>query len=115
MSEERLNVLEQKLAHDVARIEAKVDGIAETMQALVRVEERQARSAERLAELASAMKGHDDRLRAVELSIPNELDKRIGLIEKVLPQLVESRNWMMAGIIACVGLLGTSLAHQVLR
>ena len=58
---------------------------------------------------------HASRLAAIERSIPNELDKRLGTIEQVMPGLKETRGYVMGGIVAGVGMICIAVVALVLR
>lgn len=96
MSEQRINILEQT----VVRIDGKLDGIAETLQSLARIEERQMSTTERLRNGAETMQDHEERLRAIEVRMPG---------------LVESRKWVVMGVLSGVGMIGAALLHMVLK
>lgn len=118
MSDERLGILEQRVEHVagvVNQMDRKVDSIAETVQVLARIEERQMAAAEKLAEGAQLMREHEDRLREVELAVPEGLHKRLGDIEQAMPQLKEVRRWIITGVLGVLGLVGLAVAHQVIK
>lgn len=111
MSEQRLNTLEQT----VIRMDGKLDGIAATLQSLARIEEKQMATTERLREGAETMQDHENRLRAVEMAVPEKLNKRLSDIEVQMPGLVESRKWVIIGVLAGIGMIGSSVIHMALK
>ncbi len=118
MSDDRLVILEQRLDHlggTVLRVDDKLDSIAATLQSLVRIEERQVATNEKLSEGAKVMRDHDDRLRKIEIEVPENLDKRLVSIETKIPSLVESRKWVVMGILAGIGMIGTAVIHMVIK
>jgi hypothetical protein len=95
MSELRIEHLEKA----VEKIDHKIDGITDALQSLVRIEERQISTAERLNTGAGKMSDHEARIRA---------------IEKEMPGLIEQRKWVVGGVLAGIGLIGMALLKLVL-
>lgn len=104
-----------RLATDMSDLAAAQARMAETVTALVRIEERQILSSVRLAELANAGTSIELRVRALEMAVPDDLDKRMAAIETKLPSLIESRMWLIAGFAGMIALLGTALIKGVFR
>lgn len=118
MSEQRIHALEQQVNHfgaSATRIERKLDSIDETLKSLVRIEERQIATNARLVNVEEFQKEQADRLQAIEVALPENLDKRLVTIETKMPGLLESRRWIVGGVLASVGMLGVALAHTVLK
>jgi len=99
----------------VLRVDEKLDTITETLQSLVRIEERQIQTGSRLSDVAITLKDYDDRLRVLEKAVPENLDKRLVSIETKMPGLSESRKWVVMGVLAGVGMIGAALVHLVLK
>lgn len=118
MSEQRLAILEQRVDHihnTVERTDSKVDGIAETLQSLARIEERQMSTTERLRQGAETFSDHEERLRKLEIAMPENLSKRLSAIEVKMPGLIESRRWVVMGVLAGVGMIGIAVVHLVMK
>jgi response regulator RpfG family c-di-GMP phosphodiesterase len=111
MSEQRLNLLEQT----VVRMDTKLDGIAETLQSLARIEERQMATNERLRQGDQTMSDFAERLRAIELAMPEKANERLTAIEVQMPGLIESRKWVVMGILSGIGMIGAGVLSLVVR
>lgn len=94
MSEQRIELLERA----VTKIDHKIDGITDALQSLVRIEERQINTAEKLHTGAGKMGDHENRLRC---------------IEKEMPGLVEQRKWVVGGVLTGLGMIGMALLKLV--
>jgi hypothetical protein len=118
MSDDRLVILEQRMDHlggTVMRVDDKLDSIASTLQSLVRIEERQISTNEKLGDVTKGAQDRETRLRAVEAAIPENLDKRLVSIETKMPGLVESRKWVVMGVLAGIGMIGAAVVHTVIK
>lgn len=116
-NDERLARVEQQAQHlagGMRRIEGKVDAIGESLQILVRIEERQAQTNQRLAEGAQRMNELDGRIKTVEMAQPPDLEKRLLAIETAMPGLKEIRKWVVMGILGGLGMMGAALGHLIL-
>lgn len=116
--EQRINVLEQRVSSfdgTVRRVEQKVDSIGDTLRSLVRIEERQIATNDKLVENAKAVHEHEARLKALEIAVPENLDKRLVSIETKMPGLQESRGWVVMGVLAGVGMIGAAVVHLVMK
>jgi hypothetical protein len=117
MTEQRINTIESRVEHlsdTVLRVDQKLDNIADTLQSLVRIEERQLSINEKLNEANASLKSQESRLRALELSVPENLSKRLSKMETVLPGLQEVRKWIIMGIVSGVGLIGAGMLKLVM-
>lgn len=99
-SESRLGILEQRINTVVNRVDLKLDSITELLQGLVRLEERQLQANEKLNDISKAVADHDLRLRNIEV---------------VVPQLKEARTWVVSGVLAGTGMIGTAVYHLVMK
>ncbi|UIF90869.1 hypothetical protein [Cupriavidus sp. UYPR2.512] len=99
----------QMQAHElrIRAVEGAVEKIADSMQQLVRLEERHAET--RL--------GLDRAFVAIERrKEENErLAERVAKIERDMPGLIESRKWMVMGILATIGFVGVGLLALVVK
>ncbi len=75
-----------------------VIGIQKNLEMLVRLEERHAETREALGRAFAAQE---------------KLEERIEVIEKHMPGLVEMRGWILAGMLATLGLVGLALVGLV--
>ena len=113
--ENRIIVLEQRLDATIRRVDTKLDNITEVLQTLVRIEERQILTTQRLSELGASAAKHDERLRETELAVPENLGRRLNTIEALMPGLKEMRTWVIGGVLGCLGMMGVAVAHTVLK
>lgn len=88
------------------RIEGKLDDIGESLVILARIDERHINIAESLVKVVDTQNAHANRLAAIEHSIPNRLDERLGAIETSMPGLKETRGWVIGGILTGVSMIG---------
>lgn len=103
MIEERTIILEQHAkGTDVTlvRVEGKIDNIANTLNTLVRVEERQLALNDRMTESGIATQALADRLVVVETALP-------GLLEK--------SKWLVTGVLGIVSLAALKLIEAVTK
>jgi hypothetical protein len=103
MEEARIQSLEQRtavLGETINRVEGKVDNIVDTLNSLVRIEERQIAINARLAEGAQTMQNHEGRIKNMEV---------------VMPGLIEKSGWMVAGLLGVIGVVGMQILHMVLK
>lgn len=103
MTEARIITLEQhskSTDSTLGRVEAKLDTIAETLNSLVRIEERQSVINARLNEGAQTMQLHEARLQSIEIKMP-------GLIEKA--------GWLVAGMLGIVIMVGAAAGKVLLK
>lgn len=115
MNDERILVLEQRMDSTIQRVDLKLDNITEALQTLVRIEERQILTGQRLAELGHASARHEDRLRGVEVTVPENLGKRLNTIEASMPGLKEMRAWVIGGVLGGLGMMGVALVQTILK
>ena len=103
MSDLRITLLERHAeATDttMGRVENKIDTIVETLNSLVRIEERQSVINSRLNEGAQTMQGHEARIQTIETKMP-------GLIEKA--------GWLVAGMLGIVGMVGVAAGKVLFK
>lgn len=117
MSDEdnRINVLERRVDDFSISINGKLDAISNALITLVRIEERQVGHDTKLTEIKAAVVDQETRLRKIEIALPDNLEKRVIDIEKELPPLLESRKWVVTGLLAGVSMIGVSMMHIVLK
>ena len=129
MTIERVEILEHRVRgidSTLDRIDGKIDGLSLAMQSLVRIEERQVSNKEKLEEYADSItmlrhdieqKAHhrDDRIRNIELALPENLSKRLNTVESHMPGLLEIKKWVSGGVLMVIAIVGTAAVHQVLK
>jgi hypothetical protein len=98
-SNETLGVILGAVKDDVTELGVKVDKLSEAVGTLSRIEQRQIGIVDEMARGAI---------------IHKEFDTRLGLIEVVMPGLIEVRRWVMAGMVAGVGMMFVAVASLVL-
>ena len=111
MNEQRVTILEQT----VVRMDNKLDGIAETLQSLARIEERQGATNDRLRQGTEIMQDHEKRIRSLEVQVPTDLTKRIAEIEVHMPGLIEVRGWVVLGILAGLMMIATAVGTLIFK
>ena len=114
---ERLAAVEQRHAHVegvVNNMDQKLDKLIDAMSSLVRIEERQQATGDRLAQGAQTFQDHESRIRKIEVEMPENLDKRLSSIEAKMPGLVEMRAWVIMGVLGGLGMMGAALVKLVL-
>ena len=104
-----------RLATDMGALAVAQSRMAETLTALVRIEERQQTTSSRLDELGRVAMEKEVRLRTLEIAMPDNIDKRLSSIEEKMPGLVESRLWVICSMIGIIGLVGTAIMKGVFR
>lgn len=115
---QRLAAVEQENAHVkgvVGNMDQKLDKLIDAMSSLVRIEERQQATGDRLAIGAQTFQDHEARLRKVEMAVPEALDKRLSSIEIAMPALKEGRKWIVMGVLGGLGMMGMALLKLVLH
>ncbi len=103
MDEARITILEERtsmLGDSVSRVESKIDSIAETLNSLVRIEERQLVINSRLAEGAKTLQDHEGRIKTMEV---------------VMPGLIEKSTWIVLGLLGVLAGVGAQILHMVLK
>ena len=73
---------------------------ADSLESLVRLEERHGESREALSRAFATLKDHDTRM---------------GAIEREMPGLLETRRWVVSGIIGLVAIIGIAVAGLVVN
>ncbi len=111
--EQRLTTLEQGFARMEKSVEtstretnAQLRDIAQSLQMLVRMDERMQHINVRLNEGSKSMEEMRERLTEIENSLPKRADSRIAELERDMPPLKETRhdirrlNWLVVSAIA---------------
>lgn len=95
--EDGVDRLADTLANHSQKVDHKLDGIASLLTSLVRVEERQATTNARLLEGAETMRDHEVRIEKIEIQMPS---------------LLEKSKWVVLGVLAVIGFIGTELLNR---
>jgi hypothetical protein len=99
-----------------------LSSISQSLQTLARVEQSQVEIKDRLKEGSVKLTEHEKRIVLVEAIIPQvvsnardlgDVDKRLIAVETALPSLVETRRWVIAGILAGVAMIGVALIKLI--
>ena len=115
MNDDRIVILEQRFEGFTVNVDKKLDNITEALRSLVRIEERQLATGDRLAQGSQTFQDHETRLRKIEIAVPENLDKRLSSIEVSMPGLKESRGWVIAGVLGGLAMMGGAIVHTVLK
>lgn len=102
LSSAEARIIGVSLSHLVEETKRNADAVAsisESLHVLTSIETSQREVMERLKEGSIRMTDHE---------------KRLQLIEQNMPALLEMRKWVMAGILAGVGMIGTALLKLVI-
>lgn len=128
---ERLAVLEfevKSVASDMTDIKATMKDIADALKILTSLNERHDNIAESLKrafgaierqgvlidKLAEKVERQLERIVSIEKSIPENLSKRLALIEMALPTIKLSSSWVFKAIIGLVSLQSIGLVVAVI-
>lgn len=90
------------LTHRVDRLEQAHVSIAESLKALVRLEQHHADTRSGLDRAWKAIEVDRERMGEIEDRIPKDLDDRLTKIELAMPGLQETSRWVKTGVIATV-------------
>jgi chromosome segregation ATPase len=88
------------LQQNLANLTGKVDDIGKSILLLARMEEREKAVQSRLEDGKVKMEA---------------LEKRLSEIERRVPGLTEMRNWVLAGILGGVGLMGVAVFNLITK
>lgn len=104
------------IAHKVTRLAVNMETLTaanvrmeSAITSLVRIEERQTTTNIRVDDVVKAANDKEVRLRLLEISMPENADKRLSAIESKMPALVESRLWLIASFAMALGALFTAV------
>lgn len=102
----------------VIRMEGAITSIAEALKVLSRIDVQQQTTAEAVgrsfAETDSLVRKMDEHVKDNELKF-SKIDDRLASVDVEMPGLKEMRRWAVTGIVAVLGMLGTSLVLLVLK
>lgn len=110
-----LGVMLSQLASETKRNADAVVAINETLHVLTRLEQGQGHVLESLKEGRITMSKHGDRLAEIEKHMPDLLKhhERLAKIEPHMPGLIETRRWVVGGVIAGVSMICLALVKLV--
>lgn len=111
-----LGVMLSQLANETKRNADAVVAINETLHILTRLEQGQGHVLDSLKEGRMKMEKHELRLAEIEKHMPDLLkhSERIAKIEPHMPGLIETRRWVVGGIIAGVSMICLALVKLVI-
>lgn len=89
--------------------------ISNSLERLVRLEERHVETREAIARAFSAIEKIATGMHELRMQVPTNLDPRLREIEENMPGLIEMRRWMTAGVISVVGLIGAAIIGGIIR
>lgn len=125
VANERINGLVssiERLDANNSRMEAKIDGIGESLRILAKLEERHEAVNARLTEGAKTMGDlRQDvsavvaRVQTLELKVPENLGTRLHNVEIAMPGLKEVRGWVITGVLAGIGMMGVAMVSLVMK
>ena len=104
----RDDVLAAKMDHVSSRlgnVESTLSSLAQSMTALVRLEERHDALAKTLDHVHEEVHIHDRRIEAI--------DTTLGSINGSIAPLVETRKWVITGIMAVIAMVGATVYNTV--
>lgn len=105
--------MEDATSYRIGLLEKSQNDIAESLKALVRLEQHHADTREGLARAWKQIEAIRDRIGDVEDKIPDKLEDRLLAIEKDMPGLKEAARWLKMGVIAVVGAALTFVWSEV--
>jgi hypothetical protein len=106
-------VLDEKimaLRDDFVAMRSSIDKLADGMSVLIKVEERQAVLIDEMSRLAAMHSAIEVKGEAAH----DAIYLRLTEIEKVMPGLIETRRWVVSGIIAGVAMMLIAVASLVI-
>lgn len=118
-----------RLESDQGDLKDAVQSINESLQALVRLEERHAETREALSRAFGEIKENSNMIRAVEMVTHQspchtvsghaveikKIDSRLTAVELAIPGLVEARSWVVKAILGLVFVVGVSVVGLVIN
>jgi chromosome segregation ATPase len=116
----RVETVEGVLSKAIVEIRDGIKEIAANTGKLAVLEERHAETRDGLErafkEIGKCQREHDDtddRIKTLEIAMPDRAKERLGAIEVAMPGLKETRRWLMAGVFAAVAAVGLALFKMV--
>lgn len=111
-----LGVMLSQLASETKRNADAVLAINETLHVLTRLEQGQGHVLDSLKEGRVTMSRQNDRLNEIEKHMPALLkhSERLAAIEPHMPGLIETRKWVVGGVIAGVSMICLALIKLVI-
>lgn len=89
--------------------------ISNSLERLVRLEERHIETREALGRAFSSIEKHAETLHDIKMQIPMNLEPRLRSLETQMPGLTELRRWVVAGVMSVVGLIGCGIIGLVIK
>lgn len=115
---DRIEAIERRVDRQddtFGKVTDKLDEISSTLNSLVRIEERQVAATDVISNMARGAADRETRLRALEIAVPENIGKRLNVLEAAQPGLLELRKFLVAGVVAGLGMIGAAVVHLVLK
>lgn len=116
--EDRLRRVEQEQAdmrEVLGALKESQQAISNSLERLVRLEERHIETRDALTRAFSAIDKHGEALHSIRLAIPVNLEPRLRDLESNMPGLLEMRRWVVAGAMSVIGLMGCGVIGLVIK
>lgn len=117
-TDERLRKVEQEqseMREVILSLRESQQAISNSLERLVRLEERHVETREALARAFAATEKQGEALHNIKLQVPNNLEPRLRELENNMPGLLELRRWVIAGVMSVVGLIGCGIIGLVIK
>lgn len=101
------------IVHRLDRLERANESIAESLKALVRLEQHHTDTRDGLSRAWKQIETNRERIDEVEDQIPDKLDDRLHAIEQEMPALKMTSRWVIGGTLAIVAAAGTLIWDTV--
>lgn len=115
--DERLRRVEQEqgeLREVIFSLRESQQAISNSLERLVRLEERHIETRESLSRAFAQIERHAQVIHEMHMAIPANLEGRLRQIETSMPGLIEMRRWMTAGVLSVVGLVGAAIIGLII-
>lgn len=87
--------------------------ISESLGKLTVIEERHSETRNDISEIRGLMKDMAEKFHSLHRSVPDDLDKRLKVIENVLPMLIEARGWAIKILLSITTIVGAAILSLV--
>jgi hypothetical protein len=116
--EDRLRRVEQEQAdmrEVLGALKESQQSISNSLERLVRLEERHVETREALARAFDTIDRHTEDLHSIRLALPVNLEPRLRVMESAMPGLLEMRRWLVVGVMSVVGLIGCGVIGLIIK
>lgn len=87
--------------------------ISESLGKLTIIEERHSETRNDIGEIRVFMKDMAEKFHSLHRNVPDDLDKRLNAIEKVIPMLLEARGWAIKILLSVTTVVGAAVMAMV--